>query len=177
MLTLFNPTNEELKMVYAGIDVVMKPGSKMQADDSKGNHLLNAFGVRGLCQLVYGDDEKAVAKAGIERNIEFKKAQVVRYNLQNEQRKNQGQSYLLAPKLIQGYAAELGISLIEPYAVKDIQANAMAALTQKNQDLEHKFNELSAQNEELLTLLRNLTSPEDAAGSAPGQKRKGKEGS
>jgi hypothetical protein len=161
MLTLFNPTNEEFKMVFAGMDVIMKPGAKLQSDDAKANHLLNAFGQRGLCQLVFGDKEEVVGKAGVERNTEFKKAQVVRYNLMNEQRKNQGQSYLTPSKQIQGYAQELGISLLEPYALKDLQASAMTDLTQKNKDLEHKFSELSAQNAELLALLQKLVPPEE----------------
>jgi hypothetical protein len=161
MLTLFNPTNEEFKMVFAGMDVRMKPGEKLQSDDAKANHLLNAFGQRGLCQLVFGDKEEVVGKAGVERNIEFKKAQVVRYNLMNEQRKNQGQAYLTPSREIQGYARELGISLVEPYALKDLQATAMTELIQKNIFLENKFSELSAQNAELLTLLQKLLPPED----------------
>src|SRR3990170_2615613 len=160
MLTLFNPTNETFFMMFAGIDVVIKPGEKIQAEDAKANHLLNGFAQRGLCQLVFGDKEEEVAKAGETRNMEFKKSQVVRYNLMNEQRKMQGQAYLPPTKEVQKYAHELGISLLEPYALKDMQVTAMLDLAQKNRDLEKKFNDLYAQNTELMAAMQKLIARE-----------------
>lgn len=176
MLTLFNPTNETLVMMYAGVDVVMRPDSKLQVDDAKGNHLLNGFAQRGLCQLVFGDDEKKIAAEGIARNLEFKKVQVTRYNFMNEQRKNQGMSYLPATRQVQQYAQELQMTLAEPYALKDLQATNVQNILRKNQELEERFVTLQQQNQELLAMLQKLLPQEGKPpeGKAPeGKKGKG----
>ena len=43
-LTLFNPTNEQLDMQYAGISIGLKPGEKQTFAMKCATHLLNAFG-------------------------------------------------------------------------------------------------------------------------------------
>ena len=145
MITLFNPTNETLRMVYAGIDFILESGQKRQADDACANHLLNSHGPRGLCQLVYGDDEKVVAKLGVQRNLEFKKNQVSRYNIMNEQRKMQGLGYLRPTEEIRKYAVELGLSLLEPYALKDEEKDAISTLQRENRELKSQLGELMIQ--------------------------------
>lgn len=142
MLTLFNPTNEVFNMTFAGMDFTMKSGEKHQMDDSGANHLLNSYGRRGLCQLVYGDDEKTVAAAGRQRNEDFKKEQVANYNIMNEQRKMGGLGYLKPTPMVQKYALELGIGLLEPYTLKDVEKSEISNLMQENADLKRRMDEL-----------------------------------
>lgn len=142
MLTLFNPTNEVFKMTFAGRDIILNPDNKLQVDDNAGNHLLNAYGRRGLCQLVFGDDEGKVGQAGRVRNVEFKKDQITNYNIQNEQRKMGGLGYLKPTPTVQRYALELGISLLEPYTLKDMEKGEIASLMRENQELKKRIEEV-----------------------------------
>ena len=86
-VVLWNPTNEDFDMQYAGRSFTLKSGQKATVNDACANHLLNAFGPRGLTFLSYGDDEKDIEIKAKERNYEFKKRQVQVYNQTNEQRK------------------------------------------------------------------------------------------
>lgn len=160
MITLFNPTNETLKMMYGGISVVMEPppapSHKMNVEDPCGRHLLNAFATRGLCQLIFGDDEKIVGAEGIDRNLEFKKTQIVRYNTQNEQRKMSGMGYLPPTEAVKQYAFELGIKLLEPYSLKDAEVSAIHNVVKENVDLKGRLEGQSAEIGELKTQLQTL---------------------
>jgi hypothetical protein len=165
MITLFNPTNETLKMMYGGISVVMEPppapSHKLNVEDPCGRHLLNAFAQRGLCQLIFGDDEKVVGAQGIDRNMEFKKGQIVRYNTQNEQRKMSGMGYLPPTDIVKQYAFELGIKLLEPYSLKDAEVSAIHNVVKENIDLKgrldtqtQEMSELKAQMQTLISLVQ-----------------------
>ena len=160
MITLFNPTNETLKMMYGGISVVMEPppgpSHKMNVEDPCGRHLLNAFATRGLCSLIFGDDEKIVGAQGIERNLEFKKTQIVRYNTQNEQRKMSGMGYLPPTETVKQYAFELGIKILEPYSLKDAEVSAIHNVVKENIDLKGRLEGQSAEIGELKTQLQTL---------------------
>lgn len=147
-------------MMYGGIAIVMEPAPapshKLNVEDPTGKHLLNGYAIRGLCQLVFGDDEKSVGDQGRERNTEFKKAQVVRYNTQNEQRKMAGMGYLPPTEEVKRYAFELGIKLLEPYSLKDAEVSAIHNVIKENMELKGI---LEAQNEKigkLENLVQNL---------------------
>jgi len=158
MITLFNPTNETLKMMYGGIAIVMEPppapSHRLNVEDPCGKHLLNAFATRGLCQLVYGDNEEIVGDAGRDRNTEFKKAQIVRYNTMNEQRKMSGMGYLPPTEDVKRYAFELGIKLLEPYTMKDAEVTAIHNAAKENQELK---GQLQTQQTEINDLKFRLT--------------------
>uniref|UniRef100_A0A6M3ILX7 Uncharacterized protein n=1 Tax=viral metagenome TaxID=1070528 RepID=A0A6M3ILX7_9ZZZZ len=142
MITIFNPTNEVFKMVYAGIDVVLGPGDKKPVEDACANHLLNSHGPRGLCQLIYGDAEEVVGNKGQLRNYEFKKTQIARYNIMNEQRKMQGMGYIPPTDYLRQYAVELGIQLLEPYTLKNEETGAIAQIRRENEELKGQMAEL-----------------------------------
>ena len=127
-MMLFNPTNESLDMMYAGRGIVLDPGEKLKVEDAAGRHLLNAFAPRGLCALEFGDDEGAAAEGGRERNLEFKKRMVMNHNQGNVARKQQGLSYRTPIKAVKEYAKELGLTLDEPYAVRDKEHDRLAVL-------------------------------------------------
>ena len=142
MIVLFNPTNELFEMMYGGIAMNLAPNSKRQVDDPCGKHLLNSHSTRGLCQLIYGDDEENVSKAGVKRNLEFKKNHVVRYNQINEQRKMQGLGYIPPTKELKDYSLELGIQLLEPYNVQDVTKSAIATLSEENALLKQQLTKI-----------------------------------
>ncbi|MFH2076753.1 MAG: hypothetical protein ABIJ57_15645 [Pseudomonadota bacterium] len=160
MITLFNPTNETFKMMYGGIGILMEPSPapshKMNVEDPTGGHLLNAFSARGLCQLIFGDDEKAVGDEGRERNLEFKKAQVIRYNTLNEQRKMSGMGYLPPTDTVKQYAFELGIQLLQPYSLKDAEVSAIHNVVKENVELKGILVVQNEKIEKLENLVQNL---------------------
>jgi hypothetical protein len=127
-MMLFNPTNESFDMMYAGRGIVLDPGEKLKVEDAAGRHLLNAFAPRGLCALEFGDDEAIASEGGRERNLEFKKRMVMNHNQGNVARKQQGLSYRTPIKVVREYAKELGLTLDEPYAVRDKEHDRLAVL-------------------------------------------------
>ncbi len=141
-LTLFNPTNEVFEMQYSGISLTMNPGDKEQFEINCARHLLNSFGQRGLTSLSYGADEEKTGKEAIARNIEFKKKQVVEYNQRNENRKQMQLGYLPPTSHVKKYAIELGLELLEPYAVRDEERAGITATKQENLELKAEMAEL-----------------------------------
>jgi len=151
-MVLYNPTNEDLEMQYAGISIGLPAGQKQAFAIKCASHLLNAYGQRGLCSLMHGADEDRVGRAGIQRNYEFKKRQIVEYNQRNEARKAMKLGYLPPTEQLKAYAIELGIGLLEPYTVRDEERGVLSTLQQENialkgqlSDLMGKFNELMEQ--------------------------------
>lgn len=136
-------------MQYAGRSFTLHSGEKEEVNEACANHLLNAFGQRGLTYLKYGDDEETIAKDAKERNHEFKKRQITIYNQTNEQRKLTRMGYLSPTSKLKEYALELGIELIEPYTLKDEEKAAIAKSTIENEVLKQK---LDAQDKELAEL-------------------------
>lgn len=151
---LFNPTNEEFRQFHGGIEVIIKPfpedGHKLRIDsDSKANHILNALGPRGLCVLEYGDESKdkedAIAEAGLKRSKEFKIRQIVRYNQDNEKRKQTNLAYVDPPQAIKDYSVELGMELITPYETSDAKNTQIMDLTQSNEEMRKTLQDMQRQ--------------------------------
>lgn len=156
-LVLFNPTNETLRAQYVGEDVVIAPypqhGHKVKVDDARGRHILNALGPRGLMSLEFGDEEEKKAVIGLERNREFKKKQIIRYNQENERRKQAGMAYIEPTAQVAEYARELGIALLEPYALKDVEKAEVSRLKDENRSLQTELTKLS---EKFNTVMQDL---------------------
>lgn len=149
---LLNPTNEDLSSFYNGLDVVIKrypeDGCRKEVSDPCANHLITALGKRGLCVLQYGDHgekEEAKAEAGRKRNLEFKKTQVIQHNRQNEDHKQTNRPYISPSDIVRKYAEELGLSLMEPYHVKDMQSEEMGTLRKQVAQLLETVAALTAQ--------------------------------
>lgn len=119
-MVIFNPTNEDFDMQYAGVSFTLKPGQKQNLAANAANHVLNAFGPRGLCYLAYGANEEEVAAKGRKRNEDFKRKTVMDFNVTNEARKNMNLGYISPTGIIKKYAEELGIELTMPFAKKTV---------------------------------------------------------
>lgn len=142
MIILYNPTNEEFPMQHAGISMTIKPDEKMEVQDACARHVLNAFGQRGLTQLTYGCNEEKVKKEAIARNLGFKKKQIVEYNQRNENRKMMGLNYLPPTTTMTEYAIELGLKLLEPFSMKDMERQNIIKAKEENDELREEMAEL-----------------------------------
>ena len=149
-LMVWNPTNEALHMQYAGISITMNPGEKQVFAIKCANHLLNGFGPRGLTSLQYGSDEDSVGKDAIQRNADFKKKQVIEYNQRNESRKQMGLGYLPPTPHIKKYAIELGLEILEPFAVRDEERKGISDTTKENAKLKEEMAELKSMMKALM---------------------------
>ena len=160
-VVLWNPTNEDFDMQYAGRSFTLESGQKATVNDACANHLLNAFGPRGLTFLSYGDDEKDIEIKAKERNYEFKKRQVQVYNQTNEQRKLTRLGYLPPSKKLKEYALELGIELIEPYSMKDEERAAISKSTVENELLKAQAAQQAKEITELKEMMKQLMSEKE----------------
>lgn len=142
-------------MQYAGISLTMKAGEKQMYEIACAKHLLNGFGPRGLTSLAYGADEEKIGTEARERNKEFKKRQIIEYNQRNENRKAMGLGYLPPTREVKKYAIELGLELLEPYAIREEERGALAEGKQRIAALE---NQLNAQNRQMAELMEKMNS-------------------
>lgn len=162
-IVVYNPTNELFEATYIGERVEIASEQKIRMDDSRARHVLNVLGPRGLVQLEYGDDAddeagvKKKAKEGRDRNREFKRHQVLRYNQMNESHKQQGLPYIPIPEQIEDYAKELGIAVLKPYDFKDKEVTEISELRQAKDDQQRyikKLEEINQQNTETINDLK-----------------------
>jgi hypothetical protein len=172
-IVLFNPTNEDFEMMFGGKSLFLNHGEKMKVDDACGRHLLNGFTARGIAVLEFSEDSDYLTKTtedGIRRNLAFKKNMVMQHNHRNVVRKQQGMSYMEPTPAVRKYAAELGITLDEPYATRDKENERMAVLESENKSLKGSINDLMDQVKQLLAL---QTKPEAEVKKEPvSQQRK-----
>ncbi len=159
-MVIWNPTNEDIDMQYAGISFTLKSGEKRDFDVNVANHIINSFGVRGLTPLKYGDEanEKKIGEDGIARNIEFKKRQITLYNQQNENRKHMNLGYQPPSAILKKYAIELGIKLLEPFTVRDEERAAISKSSAENEELKTKLAVQGTEMAELKAMMKQLMS-------------------
>ncbi len=150
-MVIWNPTNEDIEMQYAGISFTLVSGEKREFEVNAANHIINSFGARGLTPLKYGDEanEKKIGADGIARNKEFKLRQVTVYNQQNENRKHMNLGYQPPSAIIKRYAIELGLKLLEPFSVRDEERSAISKTSAENEELKQK---ISVQEKEMAEL-------------------------
>jgi len=159
-LMIWNPTDEYLEMQYAGISIGLKPGEKQVFAIKCATHLLNAFGQRGLTSLTYGADEEKVGKEARQRNLDFRRKQVVEYNQRNEARKQMKLGYLPPSDIIKKYAIELGLTLLEPYAVREEERASISETKKENESLKAEMAELKAMMRQLMEKKEEVKEPE-----------------
>ncbi len=170
-IIIFNPTNEEFKATFGGLNIVIPKfgdsGCKVKMEDARAKHLLNSLGPRGLTFLEYGDEgvaELQKAEDGRSRNLDFKRKQVTQYNQDNEARKAQKLGYIEPPKHIKEYSEELGTGLIAPYQMQDIKNEEIAKLKQEKADSDKALKDVMQQFNAMTALLQQkgfLTTPEE----------------
>jgi len=149
-LVLWNPTNEDLEMQYAGISIGLKAGERQTFAIKCAMHLLNGFGQRGLTSLTHGCDEEKIGREAIQRNRDFKEKQVVEYNQRNENRKAMNLGFLPPTEQLKKYAIELGLKLLEPYTVRDEERAGITAAKQENEALKQEISELREMMKEFM---------------------------
>lgn len=183
-----NYTNEKMTGSHSGVNYVIQPGEKIKVHDKAANHLLTHLANRGLVALEYGDEakEEEIKQAAIETNLEFKRRQIVQYNVLNENRKLSGQGYLYPSKTVKKYALELGIELLEPYSLKDVEKQAINEAGSKASEAEKRADKLEKELEEMKkaytdiadkfnTFIENLSKdPEELAAEAEAYDKKKK---
>jgi len=155
-IVLFNPTDEELRAQYGGVDVILASNQKLRVDDQKARHILNILGPRGLTSLDYGDEgDIEIQKAEDARNraIEFKKKQIRTYNRDNEGRKMRNLEYVEPPEVIKQMALDLGIVLIQPYDLPDVNTEEISTLRKENKGL---MDQLKTQSNQLTDVMAML---------------------
>lgn len=149
---VYNPTNEDFKVVYAGLDILIRgtreedgkfvDGDQIKLQDAAARHALNEFGRRGLVALDFGDDLQQKRESGIARNREFKIKQVTDFNQDNERRQSMKLAYVRPTKEVKQYSEELGIDLVEPYHVPNPQKQDSGALKEENRQLKQQIQQL-----------------------------------
>jgi len=164
MIVLYNPTNEEFEMQFAGVSMSMKADTKMEVEDACGRHVLNSMGQRGLTQLSYGCDEEKIKREALKRNKSFKKKQIIEYNQKNENRKMMGMNYLPPTSKVTEYAIELGLKLLEPFSMKDEERSEISKTKDENASLRAEMDEMRKM---MQTLLDNATNPPKNKGGRP----------
>lgn len=157
-LIVWNPTNDDFDLQYAGFSFTIKAGEKRHLDINCANYALTAMGARGLTSLVYGDEsrEAKIGEDAIARNKEFKTRQVVLYNQQNENRKHMNLGFLPPAEHLKKYALELGLKLLEPYSVRDEERNAISQTRQVNEDLSLRLAQQDKEMAELKEMIKQL---------------------
>jgi len=162
-ITLFNPTDDDFEATYGGVTFIIskcgEEGHMVRVEDSKGNHLLNQLGPRGLTSLDYGDDEetkKRKADDGKRRSYEFKRTQIGRYNRDNEARKARQLEYVEPPKQIKEWSKDLGVKLVAPYEVEDIKNEEISQLRSENKQRTKQVDVLTDQVKELMETIKQL---------------------
>jgi len=124
----------------------------VRVDDARGRHMLNVMGPRGLVTLEYGDEgegEQRKAAQGRERNMAFKRKQIMDFNTMNDDRQQKKQGYIVPSAQIKEYSRELGIKLFEPYSSSD---DAMRVHADLKQELDSKDRELQKKDDALALL-------------------------
>jgi hypothetical protein len=160
-MVLLNPTLETFEMQYGGISYSLEPGDKMKADPAMANHLVNAFGPRGLCSLDFGDDEKKISADGRKRNFDFKTDYVTKFNIRNENRKMQGLGYTPPSDKCKEYAKELAIELLAPYAAKDTQVSEISQLKAENSKMLNLLTSMSEKYDKIMSALEKVPDSEE----------------
>jgi len=157
-MVVWNPTNEDIGIQYAGISFTIVSGEKRKFEINCANHIINSFGARGLTPLKYGDEanEEKIGKDGIERNLSFKKRQITLYNQQNENRKHMNLGYQPPTELLKKYAIELGLKLLEPFTVRDEERAGIAKASVENEELKQKLEAQSKEMAELKDMMKEF---------------------
>lgn len=163
---LWNPTNEDMELQYAGFTLYLKAGDRQPVTPPCARHLLNSHGQRGLTSLTYGCDEKQVGEDAVRRNIEFKRKMMTDYNQNNMARSKGGLSYLNPGPDIKKYALELGLHLDEPYTMKDPEREAISKSTVENEALRLKLAAQETEMAELRTMMKQIMENQNASDGA-----------
>lgn len=162
--TLFNATNEDLEAQHIGVTTIIKKfpekGHMVLVDDAKARHLLNILAPRGLTTLDYGDEgdaKKKKAAEGRKRNKEFKIKQIVDFNQNQQQNEANKISYSHPTEALKQYSDELGLDLIKPYELPNIEKGKIKKLKEKIEDKDIQLEEQAQQMKTMQSQISELS--------------------
>ena len=137
-----NFTPDEIEWVHGGLHSIIKPGKVIEVDTSRGNHILNTHGPRGLLQLAYGDDEVEAKKLAKGIYTRFWERQIMMFNQHNERMRNEQKAYIAPTREIVEHAKSLGFELLGPWAMRQTDSKEVAELQTENRKLHSEIGEL-----------------------------------
>lgn len=163
---IHNPTDERITPMHASRTYTFEPRKTIPVEDKAAmNHIINEYGARGLVLLDFGDDTREgvggktifenKAAAGRAANETFRRNMVINHNQMNESNKHTRKPYIMPTDQLTKYAADLGIKLIKPYEVDDIQQQEMNKMKLESEGLKDLIKTQSGQITELLEAIKS----------------------
>ena len=122
-------------------------------DDSRANHILNKFAIRGLVVMNYGDDEEARKKESLKLWRIFWERQIENHNQHNEQQKEAGNRYSRPTDELDAHAKMLGIELLRPWTVAAKSTKEVDELKGENMALRKSLEAMQAQMTQLMQMM------------------------
>jgi len=119
-------------------------------DDSRANHILNKFAVRGLVQMNYGDDEEIKKPESLKLWKVFWERQIENQNQHNEDQKEKGNRYSRPTDQLDEHAKLLGLELLRPWRVAVKDNKETEELKGENMALKKSLEAMQAQMTEIL---------------------------
>ena len=122
-------------------------------DDSRANHILNKFAIRGLVVMNFGDDEEAKKKESLKLWRIFWERQIENQNQHNEQQKEAGNRYSRPTDELDEHAKLLGIELLRPWTVAAKSTKEVDELKGENLALRKSLESMQAQMSQLMQMM------------------------
>ena len=144
-MIIANLTPEEVRWTHHGISAVLKPGDKVEFEESRANHILNKYSARGIVKLEWSDDPGYLEQRKMEAMEtwrEFWIRQVTNFNQFNESLKHENKPYVRPAEHIVAAAKRIGIDLVGPWQIKDstnVASAEVLALKQQVSELMNMF--------------------------------------
>jgi len=122
-------------------------------EDSRANHILNKFAVRGLVVMNFGDDEEAKKAESLKLWKRFWERQIENHNQHNEQQKEAGNRYSRPTDELDAHAKLLGLDLLRPWRVEAKNTKETEELRGENMALKKSMETLQAQMAEMMKMM------------------------
>ena len=121
-MLIANYTPDAINFFYVGVEGRIEPDDVLEVTDPMGNHILTAYGPRGLIRITYEDKgdkerEKKLRETSMRNYKNFWIRQMERHNRHNESLKALGQLFADPNQDIKQKSVELGIDLIQPWSI------------------------------------------------------------
>lgn len=140
-MVILNPTDETIEVKWSGMVHALEPDSRNSFNDADGKQIVHNYANRGLVELNYGDEgeiEVEKIKAGRLKYDEFWTKQIVNYNQINEERQQGNRPFIRPTKDVVHHSKRLGLKLLEPYKVEDVDSKEISILMEQNKRLERE---------------------------------------
>ena len=159
-MVILNPTDEDIKVKWGGLNYVLEPDSRNTFEDKDGKQILHNYENRGIVELNYGDEGEIELKkiaAGRFKYDEFWTKQIVNQNQINEERQQSQRPFIRPQPQLVHHAKRLGLKLLEPYKVEDKSNKELSLLMEQNKQLKKKSEEKDIALADMQTQISTLT--------------------